>query len=410
MSTTTQILPLTETVTPADEAEVVDVVRKAHERGTPIYPIGGGTSLDYGPRPRRPGIGLSMRRLDQVVDHAADDMTITVQAGLGLAELARRLNERRQRLPVDVADARRATVGGAAATDAAGPRRYGFGTMRDYVIGIRAVDGCGSAFAGGGRVVKNAAGYNLCRLLVGSLGRLGVITQVTLMVRPMPEASTLLVGEVADFDSAERALAALIHSKTVPVAVELQAGCPRRDNPVMGPMLESSAARLLVGFEGSRADVDWMVDALREEWRSLGIRSALTVSAAEADALWDWLSAFPAQVQIGVRPRDAVGMVERLLRLDPGCSIQAHAQDGIIRAALSPAPPDRFVAILREQLRPAVAAAEGRMSVRSYPHGAELCAEDVWGPSGDAAALGRAIKDRFDPKGLLNPGRFAGQD
>ena len=100
--TTTETLPLTETITPADAAAVAAVVRDARRDGTPVYPIGGGTGLDYGVCPSVPGVGLSSKNLDQVIDHAADDMTITVEAGVTIAELARRLADKRQRLPVDV--------------------------------------------------------------------------------------------------------------------------------------------------------------------------------------------------------------------------------------------------------------------------------------------------------------------
>ena len=159
-----------------------------------------------------PGIGLSTAKLNRVIDYPADDMTVTVEAGITISELNKLLAEKRQWLPVDVAFPDRATVGGAIATNAAGPRRYAYGTMRDYLLGFTAVDGTGTIFSGGGRVVKNAAGYNMCRLMAGSRGTLGIITQATLMVRPLPEAAALLACEVPDFDLAEKLLASLVRS------------------------------------------------------------------------------------------------------------------------------------------------------------------------------------------------------
>jgi glycolate oxidase FAD binding subunit len=406
----TEILPLTETIAPADEAAVAAAVRAAGEAGTPIYPIGGGTCLDYGLRPTQPGIGLSLTKLNQVVDYPADDMTITVQAGLTLAELAAHLSVKGQRLPVDVPQPHRATVGGVMATGLSGPRRHAHGTIRDYVIGIRAVDGLGTAFSGGGRVVKNAAGYNLCRLMVGSLGTLGVITQVTLMVRPLPETSALVVCELSKLDAAERLLAALVHTKTLPVAVELLAGSAAQENPVLGPMLTSSVARLIVAFEGSRAEVDWMVCRLEDEWHQQGVSPLTTIGHSEAGPMWDWLTEFPADVQINVPPGPTTEMVARLLRLDPGAAIQAHAGDGVIRVRLSPPMLQQLGELLRSRLRPAVTAAGGKMVVLCCPDGAELIRQDVWGPPGDGATAMQALKDRFDPKGLLNPGRFAYAD
>jgi len=403
---TTEILSLTETIAPADQAAVASVVRDAGRDGTPVYLIGGGTSLDYGVRPSIPGVGLSLRNLDRVIDHAADDMTITVEAGVIMADLTERLAAKRQRLPVDVRLPHRATIGGVAATNPSGPRRYAHGTIRDYVIGITAVDGRGTTFSGGGRVVKNAAGYDLCRLMAGSLGTLGVITQATLMVRPMPETSALLACDLPDFTEAERLLAALVHTKTLPVAIELLRGPARQDDPVLGPMLEGNVARLFVGFEGSRPEVDWMIGQLGEEWRELGVSTPMTVPGSEAGLLWDWLAEFCGEVQITVRPSTTVDMIERLLRLDPGSSIQAHAGNGVIRVRLSPRAPDDFVALLANRLRPEVVGVGGKAVVLCCPDGVELTGREVWGPPGDGATVMQAIKDRFDPDGLLNPGRF----
>src|SRR6185295_19830055 len=116
----------------------------------------------------------------------------------------------RQRLPIDVPQAERATVGGVIATNWNGPRRFREGTVRDYVIGISAVDGRGQPFKGGGRVVKNVAGYDFCKLLTGSFGTLGVITQVTLRLKPIPDQSALLACTVPDLAAAEKLLSALI--------------------------------------------------------------------------------------------------------------------------------------------------------------------------------------------------------
>ena len=153
-------LPLADTLTPADQDGVAAAVRGAWQEGKPLYPIGGGTQLAYGARPAEPGLGLSLAGLNRVIDYPARDLTITVEAGVTIAELAGRLAAERQRLPVDVPFPAQATVGGAVALNAAGPRQFRWGTLRDYVIGVRAIDGSGTAFSAGGRVVKNAAGYN----------------------------------------------------------------------------------------------------------------------------------------------------------------------------------------------------------------------------------------------------------
>ena len=399
-------LPLTETIAPADEAAVAEAVRQAYGDATAVYPLGGGTMLDYGARPERPGIGLSLSALSRVVDYPADDMTITVEAGMTIAALAGCLAGKRHRLPVDVPQGDRATIGGVLATNPSGPRRYACGAIRDYVLGLRAVDGRGVTFSGGGRVVKNAAGYNICRLLVGSFGTLAVITQVTLMVRPLPETSALVCCDLVNLETAERLLAALVHSQTLPAAVELLLGPAWQDSPALGGLPQTHAARLVVGFEGPAAEVEWMVGQLGAEWRQLGITAPGTITAAEAGPLWDALTEFPADVQISVSPGKAIGLIGSLLQVDPAASVQAHAGDGAIRLRLTPMSPDRFAAVVRAQLRPAVTAVGGNMVVVACPDGAELTRADVWGPAGNGAAVMRAIKERFDPKGILNPNRF----
>ena len=417
MNPPNQILPLTETVTPANRDAVAEVVRDACQTGTPVYAIGGGTSLRYGVRPTRPGLGLSLAGLNRVIDYPARDLTITVEAGVTIAELAGRLASERQRLPVDIPQADRATVGGVVATNRSGPRRHQWGTVRDYVLGVHAVDGNGAAFSAGGRVVKNAAGYNLCRLLTGSLGTLGVMTQVTLMVKPMPETSALVACDLDDFDSAEKLLAEMVHTETVPAAIELLAGPAWQDEPALSTAASDSAAgRLVVGLEGTTAEVEWMIERLDAQWRR---SSSVSPTAIRGDACvraWDRLTEFPAEasrddgdaplvVQISLLPSVTVDFVRRLLGIDAGCSVQAHAGDGVVRARLS-CQADEIAAVLRERLRPAVAEAGGSMVILSSPGGVPLGPGDMWGPMPDGIAVMRSIKSQFDPKGILNPDRF----
>ena len=211
--------------TPADTAAVAEAVRDGGRKGVGrVSDRRRNEQLITTLCRQCSGIGLSTAKLNRVIDYPADDMTVTVEAGMTIGELKKLLAEKRQWLPVDVAFPDRATVGGAIAVNAAGPRQFAYGTMRDYLLGFTAVDGTGTIFSGGGRVVKNAAGYNMCRLMAGSRGTLGIITQATLMVRPLPETSALLACEVADFDLAETLLASLVRLPVQPVAIELLAG------------------------------------------------------------------------------------------------------------------------------------------------------------------------------------------
>jgi len=152
------------------------MVRQSAARSQAIYPVGGRTLLHLGLPPTRPGIAIDLTGLDQLIDYPARDMTITVQAGITMTRLGEILAQENQWLPVDVPLPERATLGGAIACNASGMRRLGFGTFRDYVLGITVVNDRGQEVKAGGRVVKNVAGYDLGKRYAGSLGTLGIIS------------------------------------------------------------------------------------------------------------------------------------------------------------------------------------------------------------------------------------------
>ncbi len=407
MSIASDRLSLTETLTPADQAEAAATVRQAYEDGTPIYPIGGGTAIEFGLAAKQPGIGLSLAGLNRAVDYPSRDMTITVEAGIRMADLAAALARQGQRLPVDAAQADAATLGGIVATNFSGPRRYGHGTIRDYVIGISAIDGRGTPFKGGGRVVKNVAGYDFCKLLTGSLGTLAVITQLTLKVKPLAEATAFLSCDIADLAQAEPLLAALVNSQTTPAAIELASGPDGQSLPAPA----DGAARLLVGFEGSRAEVAWQLGQLRREWQAQGAAGIAEHAGDAAEAIWSQGAEFASQgsaalvVKANVLPSATTRFMQLCRQLDPQVSLLAHAGNGIVLAsfpAFTPADTSRW---LVQRLQPAVAAAGGNLVVWSCAAG-ELTRQAVWGASRDDAEVMRAVKKQFDPRDLLNPGRF----
>jgi len=410
------LLPLCESVTVSDQDALSDLIGRASRRGTPVYPIGGGTRLSLGARPSRPGIGVSLANLTRLIDYPARDLTITVEAGMTVARLAKHLAAEGQWLPVDVPHPERATVGGIVAVGQAGPRRCRWGTLRDYVIGVRAVDGRGMTYSGGGRVVKNAAGYNMCRLLTGSLGTLGLITQVTLMVKPMPETSALVACDLADADAAERVLSDLTRAKTVPSAVELVVGPAEPGVEGMWPGSPDAWGRLIVGLEGTSQEVHWMLDELQGRWNAIGTASPATFWDDRANRLWQALAEFPREspsppaatvaAELHVLPGETVATIERVVRADPGGRVLAHAADGVVRVEFSLSP-EQAVDAVCNRLRPAAASAGGSVAIVAHPPEMALSLEAVWGALGDVGRSMRALQRQFDPKGILNPGRFA---
>jgi glycolate oxidase FAD binding subunit len=404
-------LPLSETHSPNDQAALVEIVSEAYAKGTAMYPIGGGTSLDYGLPASRPGIGISLSKLNRVIDYPARDMTITVEAGITIDELSGKLSGEGQMLPIDVPHSASATLGGVVATSLSGPRRYGYGTMRDYVIGISAVDGRGKMFKAGGRVVKNVAGYDFCKLLTGSLGTLGVIAQVTLKIKPLPTSSAFLFCDLRDLSSCEPLLAAIVNSRTTPSAIELLLGPHWRENATLGLTTAGSVARLAIGLEGTAGEVEWMLAQLADEWRALGMTASRALAEAQAAQLWSDLREFPSApgaplvVKASLLPSRTVEFIQLVLQLDPQASIQAHAGNGIVIARFSQFDINDVSRALIGRLQPAAQRAGGHVVVLSSTL-AGLTRQAVWGNATAATHWMGKVKQQFDPKGLLNPGRF----
>jgi glycolate oxidase FAD binding subunit len=410
--TATAALPIKDVLSPATADELETVVREAFETGTPLYPIGGGTSLDFGLPTKTPGRDISLEKLNRVVDYPARDMTVTVEAGVTMKTLAELLAKERQRLPLDVPNSDRATIGGVIATNWNGPRRFGEGTVRDYVIGISAVDGRGMPFKGGGRVVKNVAGYDFCKLLTGSLGTLGIITQATLRLKPIPEQAALVACALPGGDAAEKLLAALVTSRITPTAIELLAGPAWHADSALQAIggLNKAALYLVVALEGTGAEVEFMIRQLIAEWRGAGIPAPLVVG--EGASLWQRLVEFPAEgeyalaVKASVAPSGVTAMIDAARRLDPDCSVQAHAGNGLLIMKFPKFPAEGLSRALVGNQQPAAARHHGHVAVLSNPSGAEMTHQSAWGATDAPLWLMTEVKRRFDPKDILNRGRF----
>ena len=244
-------------------------------------------------------------------------MTITVQAGMTLSALRAILAAEHQRLLVDAPDTDRATLGGIYATNTSGSRRFGSGRPRDQIIGVSFVTSDGAVVKGGGRVVKNVAGYDFPKLLTGSMGTLGVIAQLTLKVRPIPEASAIawvpLTGPVAAAGLLDR----LNTSATRPIALDLlNAPAARAVGRSLG--LSGEYPVLAVGFEDNADSVRWQLDRLKEE---VGRADLIVVEGEKTAPLWDALNGFqatapgPLSFVANLRPSTVAAFVEGL---DPG--------------------------------------------------------------------------------------------
>ena len=417
-------LPL---VQPRTIAEVGEVVRRAVADKQAIYPVGGRTLLGIGLPPTKPGLAVDLRGLAEVVDYPARDMTITVQAGITLARLQALLAAENQRLPLDIPDAENATLGGALAANISGPHRLGFGTARDYVIGISTINDEGVEVKAGGRVVKNVAGYDLCKLHVGALGTLGIISQVTLKLRPLPE-SKALVAFGCEGEALERLLNRLQDTRTRPVCLDVV------NRAAAAELARAAAVRLpdapwtiLVGFEDNGDAVNWQIRKLLEELDPHEVEGLEARAGAAGDPLWQALVDFslsggrkPTErtlsgltptaqgfsFKANLLPSAAAALCLQAAAMPEAIRLHAHAGSGIVYGHLDgDLTLPRASAMLNELAETAVRA-EGNLVLPRCPIEWKR-ALPVWGRERGDSWLMRQVKDKMDPHCVFNPGRFA---
>lgn len=360
-----------------------------------LQPIGGATACHD--TANDDAVKVRLDKLNRVIDFPARDMTITVEAGIRMAELARILGAENQRLPIDGPQAKQATLGGVIATNWSGSRRFGCGTMRDYVIGISAIDASGREFKAGGRVVKNVAGYDLCKLLVGSRGTLAIITQVTLKLRPVLETSALVRLTFDSLSQIDAVLNRLLMSATRPIALDVLSGAGQ----------SASQPVLVVGYEGATNEVRWQVETLLKECRPFEPRAAESFVGAETDGLWNTLRDFAIETSSAAtfKASQPPSRTCELLRLAnaAGIATQAHVGNGIVIGHL----PSRVTmadqaAALLKPLGEFIQSSGGALSMLRAPSDwpkLHVTAESLAG----SLAWGQRLKRQLDPHNLLNP-------
>jgi glycolate oxidase FAD binding subunit len=377
---------------PSDVAAVQDAIRSIGERrGASLIASGLGAHLDMGAPPERVDLLLRMDGLDRVVDHQAADMTVTVEPGCPLARLEKTLAAAGQWLPLDPPSFERTTVGGLVAANLSGPLRASQGTVRDLLLGIRVVDAGGALVAGGGKVVKNVAGYDLPKLHVGALGTLGVIVEATFKVRPRPEREEGGVLVVASLTEAAG------------VALEL------RD--AFDPLwLEAGTLEDGIGVAVGVGGIGPEVAAARRTIEDVARRRGATLRwCDDGAAVRRALSDFPvvpsaATIRASVLPDEVGATMTRIRELAGDVPVLAHASNGVVRARIEDA---SAVGSLVETLRREIARRGGFVVVeRARPEVKRGL--DVWGDPGEGLALMRGVKAAFDPHGLFAPGRYVG--
>jgi glycolate oxidase FAD binding subunit len=384
-----QDVPARWVASPRSTDEVAEVLTVTAQHELRVVARGSGTKLDWGLPPKALDVVVDVSGLTGVVEHVAGDLVVVVRAGTPVADLQDQLAAASQQLALDV-PVRGATVGGTIATATSGPRRLLYGTVRDLLIGVTFVRADGIVAKAGGKVVKNVAGYDFGKLLAGSFGTLGIVTEAVFRLHPEPVATAAVQVELSDPVTAARAAAAVVGSQLVPTAVEVWR---RGDGPTTvtavvdgieeGVVRRAAAARELLG------DTAVLLDDVPVDLADLPVEDGGTL-----------LKATSTIVGVG----DVLSTVGRAGAQHGLDTVVRGSAGGVLHVGLPPgAPPERAAGVVRE-LRAATARHAGTVTVLTAPQPVRD-AVDVWGPVPGLALMAR-LKEEMDPGHLLAPGRF----
>lgn len=383
-------------IAPADEAGIIDLVLAASAAREPIAIEGQGSKRGL-LRPVQAARGLSTRALTGITLYRPAELIISARAGTPLAEIEAVVAEKGQHLIAEppylgsvFGTSAPPSIGGVVAANMSGPRRITWGATRDHVMGLRFVNGAGEVIRAGGRVLKNVTGLDLCKLLSGSYGTLGVITEVTLKVLPAPETSATLFIETPDLTSAVAALSAGLGS---PFGVSAAAALSRNDHVVAALRLEDFAASVTYRMEKLRGVLDgYGAQRVVEDgesrafWRSVREVEPLQLGAHEA--LW----------RVSVRPSAGpgiaamAGMIGGRSMLDWG--------GGLIWFAAAPSPANHTT------ITEAVRAQGGTAMLFRAPDSLRLSVPVLPEANDALYRIEKRVKDALDPLGLFNPGHL----
>jgi glycolate oxidase FAD binding subunit len=400
---------------PGSKEEVAAVLLAAAEAGISVVPWGGGTRMGIGAPPARLGVVLVLKRLNRLLEHEPGDLTATVEAGITLDALQSELGKRGQWLSLDPAQADKATLGGVLSSNDAGPRRHLYGSCRDLLIGLTVITASGATVKGGGKVVKNVAGYDLPKLFIGAFGTLGVIVEATVKLRPRPDADRLVIVRFGHLKEAGAAARAVMSSDLLPSALDLV------DAEACKSLGQPGEAALLIGVDGIPEQVEWQCAEVERLLRPQGLVDARVLDGEARDATWRARGglghgAFPetaAVMRWSVLPAQVADVMEQgagvAQRAGLGAALAAHAGVGVVEAVLAGGGRADAAAIggVLSEWRALVHATGGQALVESAP----LAVKEevaVWDDPGPSLRIMRRIKSQLDPNGLLNPGRFVG--
>ena len=408
-------------VYPTSPGEVAAVLRCASARDLAVIPCRNATKLGVGNPPRRYDVALSLKDLNRVWHYEPADLTITVEPGMKLGDFQHFVARDGLWLPLDPPGGARATLGGIVATNAAGPLRLSFGAPRDIVLGMKIATTEGKVVKTGGRVVKNVAGYDVGKLLIGSYGTLGVIVEISLKLFPLPAERATLVIAAGTLGVARDLRQRILQSPLSPARMVLldrraaqQATASVAERTSMGPEIWLEVAGSARLIERCRRELGELTGPAGTNAQGVDAASAEEVWARATD-LHAWAAdAAPSAVILKATLPDSA-LEEFVSRAEQeadaeSAEIAAFAQlgVGIVHLCILSELGVPTLLGLIQRLRAAAEALGGVLIVERCPPAIKKQI-DVWGGAGDSLELMKKVKAVWDPKGILSPGRYVGR-
>ncbi|MCD8508898.1 MAG: FAD-binding oxidoreductase [Bacillus sp. (in: Bacteria)] len=406
------------TIYPTTEEEIVNTVKFANDNKKKIVITGNGTKRGFGGTAPNYDIVLSLTNYKGIVEHTVGDMTVTVKAGTTFQELQDYLHGFSQQMPLDPALPGEATIGGIIGANDSGPKRLRYGSARDMVIGLKVIYPDGKILRAGGKVVKNVAGYDMNKLYIGSMGTLGVISEITMKLRPVPSYESLLLvsfpsGEV---EQIQKLVKTILDTTLEPVSLELL-------NPALSKLLTGvEEYTLATAFE----DVKDSVHSQEETFKDLlpVELSHQLLTGKEVTSFWQQFSHLrpsgagtyertgvntEASVKIGVKNMDVADIVKKASLLADLYNVNVIAHGGlghgVCHIHLKGLPEDIYSALT--SLRDTAHTVNGYAIFTHLP--LEMRSkQEVWGEKQSSHFLFEGIKRKVDPKKTLNDKRFVG--
>jgi glycolate oxidase FAD binding subunit len=417
-------------VRPASSAEVVEIVSYAKSEKLAVIPCGRRTKLGIGMPPARYDIALDMTGLDQIAYYDPGDLTLSVDAGMSLTDLSDALAQQKQFVPLAVPFFEECTVGGTIASNIVSSLRPGYGSARDFLLGAEFVNGAGTFTKSGGRVVKNVTGYDLHKLLIGSLGTLGAITRLNFRTFPLPEGYGHVVSTFSYLDSVVRFQAMVAKSPLTPscfdilgpqaAAHAIATGFRKHRDSALPSWFTRGAWHVCVGFEGAEPILRRYTSDLVHYAQQCGAsgyhllgeadQKSIRVELREVIKRFSHCGPTATIFKITVPGFSAdVSMLDALAaRFSIPCCIFANSS-GPLYSALQPADLNDKTIDSLAQIASGVfeyaASHNGSASILFCPTSLKRIV-NVWGPARNGAALMRRVKNAFDPENVFAPGRF----